>query len=296
MRTIIPETDEKHLKEAVLRFREARRPVALTGAGISVESGIADFRSPGGVWTLFDPQEFATLNAFHRDPEKAWVFYRALADALDDKRPNPAHRVLAELEEAGRLAGVVTQNIDSLHQAAGSRRVIEIHGDNRNLECLVCGCRMPIRPEHRTGKGVPACGACGAPLKPNVVLFQEAVRGLDEIEGLLEGADLMLVVGTSAQVYPAAILPTVVKRQGGLIYEFNLEPTVLTETDGTDAPRSDRPGSAFPGPDSAAMTDFFFRGPASAGLTLLAEGVLGRRLFREEPPRKGPSSKGDGPT
>ena len=110
--------------------------MALTGAGISVESGIPDFRSAGGLWAVYDPQEYATIDAFLGDPEKAWKLYRAMGETIEGKEPNAGHRALADLEEAGRLACVITQNIDGLHQAAGSRSVIEIHGDHKHLQCL----------------------------------------------------------------------------------------------------------------------------------------------------------------
>ena len=222
--------DDELLAEAVRALRGASFAVALTGAGISVESGIPDFRSPGGLWSVFDPGEYATLTTFRSRPDKAWRLYRALGRALEGKRPNPAHEALAALEAAGRLKLVVTQNVDGLHQAAGSRRVIEIHGDHQHLQCLACG-HLEALPEalYADEGEVPLCPRCGSPLKPNVVLFEEAVRGLDEIEAAIRRCDLLLVVGTSGLVWPAAGLPAMVKRQGGLIIEFNLAATDLTE-------------------------------------------------------------------
>jgi len=130
MKTITPKTDETHLAEAVAVFRSALSAAALTGAGISVGSGIADFRSPGGVWTVFAPDEYATLDVFLRHPAKAWQLYREIGKSLIGKKPNCAHEVLADLETSGLLKGLVTQNVDNLHQAAGSRNVLEIHGDD----------------------------------------------------------------------------------------------------------------------------------------------------------------------
>jgi len=266
-RIIIPGSDEAHLDEAVEKFREARRPAALTGAGISVESGIPDFRSPDGLWAIFSPEEYATLDVFLGEPEKAWKLYRAIGESLEGKEPNPAHHALADLERAGRLFGIVTQNVDGLHQAAGSRKVVEIHGDHQHLQCLNCGDLEEVTAEHYTGVEIPRCRRCDSPLKPNVVLFGEGVRGFDEIEAILDDCDLLLVVGTSAQVYPAAGLPGLVKGQGGLIYEFNLSETDLT--------RGDAAGGAFGNflfaSGATGKTDFFFRGKASETLPLLAE-------------------------
>jgi NAD-dependent deacetylase len=206
----------------------AERVAALTGAGISTESGIPDFRSAGGLWAIFEPAEYATLSCFLREPEKAWRMYRALAASLVGRRPNAAHLALARLEEAGRLTGIVTQNIDGLHQAAGSRRVLELHGEARHLQCLACGRLEPARVSHLSPGPAPHCEDCGAFLKPNVVLFEEAVRDLDLAGELVRDCDLLLVIGTSAQVVPASSLPTRVRAGGRSILEFNLEPTELT--------------------------------------------------------------------
>lgn len=201
----------------------AQKAVALSGAGISVGSGIPDFRSPGGLWTIFSPEEYATIEVFHRQPAKAWELFRALGQVLLGKQPNAAHRALAELEQRGLLQGIVTQNIDNLHQQAGSSRVFEIHGDHQHLHCLHCGDMIPVTPEHYQTVTVPHCAHCGFPLKPNVVLFGEAVRDLDAIHALIADCDLLLVIGTSAQVYPAAALPSLVYQNGGRIIECNRE-------------------------------------------------------------------------
>jgi NAD-dependent deacetylase len=210
--------------DAVARLiSEASRPAALTGAGISVDSGIPDFRSPGGLWSVFDPAEYATLSCFVRDPGKAWELYRALGKTLLGKRPNAAHLALAELERAGRLEGVITQNVDGLHQAAGSRTVLEIHGDHRRLECLRCRRSEPFLEAHLEPGPVPRCAACGHPLKPGVVLFEEPVRAMPAIDRLLSSTDLLLTVGTSAQVVPASLFPAHVRAAGGRVIELNLE-------------------------------------------------------------------------
>ena len=230
MKTIRPGDDGALLQEAAKNFRRARQAVALTGSGISVASGIPDFRSPGGLWSIYNPNEYCTLDAFHANPEKTWELFSALGGSLFDKKPNIAHQTLAELETAGLLSGIVTQNIDCLHQAAGSRLVLEIHGDHFHLECLKCDYFAEAKRSDFDGP-MPLCPRCDQPLKPNIVLFGEMVRALDEIQSAIASCDLLLVVGTSAKVYPAAALPAIVKQQGGRIYEFNLEPALSLISD-----------------------------------------------------------------
>ncbi len=263
LKVIIPGKDERYLAEAVSSFRAARLPVALTGAGISVESGIPDFRSPGGLWTRFSPDEYATLNVFLSNPEKAWQLYRALGKILEGKKPNTGHAVLAELEKRQQLYGIVTQNVDRLHQQAGSSGVLEVHGDHHHLECLRCGELEEVVPEHYSSTEIPACRECGMLLKPNVVLFGESVRRLNEIHALLAHCDLLLVIGTSAQVYPAAGLPMIVKQNNGLVYEFNVEETELSRVR----------------PHAFLQSDFLFKGHASRNLQLFGENVLGEKGF-----------------
>jgi len=202
MKTIIPARNEKHLAEAVSAFTSARSAAALTGAGISVGSGIPDFRSQGGLWTRFSPDEYATLEVFLENPGKAWGLYRELGRKLQDKKPNRAHRVLADFEAHGYLKGIVTQNIDSLHQSAGNRYVFEIHGDHTQLQCIRCGYLEPVEEHHFLEGDVPLCADCSYPLKPNIVLFGENVRSLEEITFFIQHCDLLLVIGTSASVYP----------------------------------------------------------------------------------------------
>ncbi len=220
--------NELLLLEAAEAYRSARCPAALTGAGISVESGIPDFRSASGLWSRFDPTEYATLDGFLRHPEKSWRMFRALGLELQGKEPNAAHHALARLEREAGLKGIVTQNIDGLHQKAGSRELYEVHGEHRNLHCLRCGKLEPVRPEHFDDAHVPSCGACRFPFKPNVVLFGEIPHQLDDAQEFLARCDLLLVIGTSAEVYPVAGFPAAVQAGGGTIVEFNLEPTHLT--------------------------------------------------------------------
>ncbi len=237
--------------EAVAEFCHAARAVALTGAGISVESGIPDFRSPGGLWSVFQPDEFATIEVFLHAPEKAWKLYRALGETLIDKRPGAAHQALADLEKAGRLQAVITQNIDCLHTKAGNRNVIEVHGEHQHLHCLQCEFQRPFKHADLADGPVPRCSECAYPLKPNIVLFGELVRDLQRIEQLLDQTDLLLVIGTSAQVYPVASFPYTVRSNGGRIYEFNTEETGLTPT-----------------------ADFFVRGKAGTTVAAFVHAVL----------------------
>jgi NAD-dependent deacetylase len=257
MKTIIPNKNEQHLARAAERFTSAKRAAALTGAGISVNSGIADFRSPGGLWSVFAPDQYATLDVFLSDPQKAWQLYREMGRSLIGKKPNRAHRVLADFENDGLLKGLITQNVDNLHQAAGSRKVLEIHGDHQHLQCLQCGNVTPATEDQYQMEGVPECHSCSFPYKPNVVLFGESVRNMHHIEELLANCDLLLVIGTSAQVYPAAGLPDLVKRQGGLIYEFNRDQALSV------------PGSQ----GNIPLSDFFFQGDLATTLPMFGEAV-----------------------
>jgi NAD-dependent deacetylase len=186
-----------------------RQPcVVLTGAGVSTESGIPDFRSPAGIWRHYDPMEYATIEAFRRDPAKVWEFYSKRLGVLRGAEPNAAHLALAELERRGLVEAVITQNVDRLHERAGSRQVIEVHGSLRTASCPECG--------HREGfervlelLPVPLCDRCGAVLKPDVVMFGELMpeAELERASDLVRHAGLLLVVGSSLEVYPVAGLP-----------------------------------------------------------------------------------------
>jgi NAD-dependent deacetylase len=199
-------------------IRSARSVVALTGAGISVPSGIPDFRSPGtGLWENVDPMEVAHISVWRRTPERFWGFYGQRFAMLEGKRPNGAHRALAQLG-----IPVITQNIDGLHQAAGSQDVIEVHGSIATASCLLCGAGYPlvetrVRLE-AAADGVPRCD-CGQPLKPDVVLFGELLdeAAMDRASALAAGADLLLCIGSSLEVYPVAGLPELTLSAGGRI-------------------------------------------------------------------------------
>lgn len=212
-------------------IREADSVVALTGAGISVPSGIPDFRSPGtGLWENVDPMEVAHIDAFHRDPRRFWSFYGERFQTLEDKRPNRAHEVLAELERAGLLDAVITQNVDRLHARAGSAELIEVHGSISHSVCLDCRGRYPIgevRSRHATDpEGMPRCD-CGSVLKPDVVLFGEYLpqHALLRAQALAAAADVMLCVGSSLEVYPVAQLPEVTLASGGSVAILTQGPT-----------------------------------------------------------------------
>jgi NAD-dependent deacetylase len=202
-------------------IRSAHSAVALTGAGISVPSGIPDFRSPGtGLWEDVNPMEVAHIDVFRRDPQRFWHFYGDRFTSLRDKRPNGAHVALAELERRGALEAVVTQNIDGLHAAAGTRELIEVHGSIAHSSCLEClrqydledvRARLAADPD-----GVPRCD-CGHALKPDVVLFGEFLpeAALARASELAARADVLLCVGSSLEVYPVAGLPQITLGAGG---------------------------------------------------------------------------------
>ncbi len=204
-------------------IREAGSVVALTGAGISVPSGIPDFRSPGtGLWTGVDPMKVAHIDVFRRDPERFWHFYGDRFQTLEDKEPNGAHRALARLESAGLLDAVITQNIDRLHAKAGSRDVVEVHGSIAHSSCQRCGAVYPLGDvrsrQAADAAGIPRCD-CRSPLKPDVVLFGEylPIPALTRAEQLAAGADLMLCIGSSLEVHPVAQLPQTTLDGGGAL-------------------------------------------------------------------------------
>jgi NAD-dependent deacetylase len=207
----------------------SRRTLALTGAGISVESGIPDFRSAGGLWSRFDPAEYASIDAFRADPGKVWNMLREMNHLVGSARPNPAHIGLGELEAMGCLHCIITQNVDNLHQAGGSRNVIEYHGNAGTLSCLWCGKQYPA--EEKAEEHPPRC-ECRKILKPDVVFFGEAIPGeaMSRSHELASGAQALMVIGTSAVVSPVNMIPSVTKRNGAKIIEINKERTHLTGT------------------------------------------------------------------
>ena len=209
--------------------REGQPCVVLTGAGISTESGIPDFRSPTGIWAQYDPMEYATISAFRRDPVKVWEFYALRFEALTSAEPNEGHRALAELERRGLVHAVVTQNIDTLHERAGSQDVVEVHGSIREAECLACAARVALAEvvELLRERSAPPCPRCGEVLKPGVVMFGELLpeREIDRAFELAAEARLLLVVGSSLEVHPVAGLPDTTLAAGGAVAIVNRGPT-----------------------------------------------------------------------
>lgn len=237
------------LRKAAAAIKKGRLIVAVTGAGASVESGIPDFRSPGGLWTKYPPDEYATVEAFYDDPDKVWVMFYGLGETLINAKPNPGHYALAKLEELGRLHGIITQNIDALHQRAGNAVVIEYHGNAGALVCPACRRRRKMDLAFRN-VGAPRC-ECGGYMKPDVVLFGEEIppQALIQADTLARTCDVMLVVGTSAHVYPAASLPYAAKRNGAYIIECNTYETDFTRS----------------------ITDAFLHGPSGQTLPKLVQ-------------------------
>jgi NAD-dependent deacetylase len=213
--------DAAMLAELIL----ANQPcVALTGAGVSTESGIPDFRSADGIWSTYDPYEVGSIDAFRRDPARVWEFYGLRLGVLADAKPNDAHHALARLEAAGLLDAVITQNVDRLHLAAGSREVVEVHGSIERAECLACGTEVA---DVRRLLPIPRCPRCGAVLKPGVVMFGELLPDATMARAieLVRAAALLLVVGTSLEVWPAAGLPEETLARGGKLAIVNRDPT-----------------------------------------------------------------------
>jgi NAD-dependent deacetylase len=213
-------------------IRESERAVVLTGAGISVPSGIPDFRTPGkGLWEKVNPMEVAHIDVFHREPDRFWHFYGKQFASLKDVKPNRAHETVAELERRGHVRGVITQNIDRLHRAAGSKTIVEVHGSIEYCVCLTCGGRVHhdriVEMLESETTGAPECAACVTPLKPNVVLFGELLPedAMSEAYALAGEADLMIVIGSSLEVYPVASLPGITLGAGGRLALITQGPT-----------------------------------------------------------------------
>lgn len=241
------------IKKAAEVIKKSKNLIALTGAGISVESGIPDFRSAGGLWDKYDPAVYATIEAFHKMPGKVWEMIFDMIELTTSAGPNPGHIAMAELEAMGLLKSIITQNIDNLHQRGGSRNVIEYHGNSSRLVCLRCGSDYGIDEFRIPAREIPVCRACQKILKPSVIFFGEMIpqKALMESQFLADSADAVLVVGTSAVVYPAAGIPETAKENGAVIIEVNLEETVL----------------------SGGVTDIFLMGPSGTVLPELLKAV-----------------------
>lgn len=208
----------------------ARNAIALTGAGISTESGIPDFRGTDGVWLEVDPMEVASLHTFMSDPARYWAFHRPRIDMLSTVAPNPAHVAIAELQRMGRVTSLVTQNIDRLHHAAGSEDVIEVHGALDRGECLRCHARIGIDEliarADAAADGVPRCTVCEFQMKSGVVMFGESLpaEAISAAYAAADRADAIIVVGSSLAVAPVSELPNIVRSRGGSL-------GILTEGD-----------------------------------------------------------------
>ena len=247
-------------KKTAQAIYDAERVIALTGAGISVDSGIPDFRSAGGLWSRFDPMEYAHIDSFRSNPEKIWNMLKEMQEMMENAGPNPGHVGLAKLEELGRMHAIITQNVDDLHQRAGSTKVIEFHGNNKNLVCLDCGNRYD---KNSVSKEVfpPRC-ECDTILKPDVVFFGEAIPQDAHIEAYKEASicNVLLVVGTSAVVAPCSNIPVMAKQSGATVIEINLEETGLTNY----------------------ISDFLIKASSSEVMPLIAEEV---ESLTNNPPR-----------
>ncbi len=217
------------IQQAAMALTRARSAVALTGAGISVESGIPPFRGKGGLWEKIDPMKYAHIDAYERDPGQVWdVLFMGLNDVLKSAKPNDGHLGLSKLENMGLLQTIVTQNIDGLHQQAGSKDVIEFHGTFASQHCMACGRSVD---SHKVSlEQLPPKCSCGGILRPDVVMFGEIIPSdhMQRAQMLAATCDVMMVVGTSATVEPAAYLPIIAKRAGATIIEVNPESTPLT--------------------------------------------------------------------
>ncbi len=243
------------LENAAEVLRNARCAVAFTGAGISVESGIPPFRGPGGIWSKYNPDLFEKAY-FKKHPAEVWPLLKEIFfDMLGKAKPNPAHHALADLEAAGKLTAVITQNIDGLHQDAGSQTVYEYHGSTRRMQCM--DCRQFFDSKTISLESLPPpCPNCGGLLKPNFVFFSEAIpfEVHQEATKLAKQSDVCLIVGTGGEVMPAGRIPYVVKNAGGKVIEINLFDTDY----------------------SYRTSDYYLQGKAGTMLPKLVDAVLGR--------------------
>jgi len=245
--------------EAAELLSKSKHAVAFTGAGISAESGVPTFRGAQGLWSSFNPEEYATPQAFAKDPVKVWEWYRWRMRLIREAKPNDAHLSIARMEELGIVKAVITQNVDDLHERAGSRNLIKLHGDVWTVKCTTCGFRDRLNSPPETVP--PRCPACRGLLRPDVVWFGEPLDPEVWRKALVEASrcDVMLVVGTSGVVMPAASLPLEAKRRGAKIIEVNVERSALTN-----------------------LADIFVQEPASRGLKAILE-ELERKAFHLKP-------------
>ncbi len=228
------------------KIREKGYAVAFTGAGISVDSGIPAFRGGQGLWEKYDPMEYAHIKAFYSDPGKVWTMLREMSKVIFEAKPSPAHKALNDLEKMGLLKAVITQNVDGLHQVAGNGHVIEYHGNHRWLVCMDCSKRIPLEPGVMSAMPYPSCDRCMVPLKPDVVFFGEGIpmKAMVQANEEANRCNVLIIIGTSGAVYPAAEIPYMAKQKGATIVEINVEPSPFT----------------------SSITDHFFKGSASTVL------------------------------
>jgi len=208
---------------------DAKKVVVLSGAGMSVESDIAPFRGPGGLWEKYDPVEYGHITTLRNAPEKAWIMLSEMQREIMKAKPNKGHYALVKLEEMGLLSSIITQNVDGLHHVAGSRDVIEFHGNLQSVVCMDCNYTVPSS-EVSLDRIPPSCEKCNGPVKPNAIFFGEAIPAgaLSRADQESSSCDLMLVVGTSAEVQPAASMPHIAKNAGAKVVEINISETPFT--------------------------------------------------------------------
>ncbi|MFX0031408.1 MAG: NAD-dependent protein deacylase [Candidatus Hodarchaeota archaeon] len=227
--------ETKKIQRAGELLFDSKEAIVLTGAGVSTESGIPDFRGDGGIWEKYKPEIYGNIQAFLRNPAKFWELAQEVAPNLFKAKPNPGHYALAELEKMDIIKAVITQNVDELHQKAGSIIVYEVHGNINRFNCL--GCKSSYTKEQimrklrKEKKGAPLCDYCGGPLKPSVVLFGEGLPNFEifQSRALSQKADIMLIAGSSLEVAPACDLPLYTLRDGGKLIIVNDQPTHLDE-------------------------------------------------------------------
>jgi len=219
---------DKKITDTARIIKNSKKMCALTGAGISAESGIDPFRGKNGIWNRYDPEEYAHIDSFMRNPGKVWVMLKELLAVINSAEPNLGHKSLARLEEMGFLKSIITQNVDGLHQAGGSKKVIEFHGSNAFVLCMECG--KKYNSKEISCETLPPKCACGGILRPDVVFFGEQIppKALSESFSEARSCDVMLVIGTSALVTPAADIPVAAKENGAKIIEINPERTPLS--------------------------------------------------------------------
>lgn len=218
----------EHIEAVANELRKARSIAVLTGSGVSAESGIPTFRDAlTGLWSKFRPEELATVAAFERDPKMVWEWYEWRRDKVRNAQPNPAHHALASLQDRYKQFTLITQNVDGLHQQAGSRDVIELHGNIMRSKCIA---ENIVRDDFDAAGTPPRCPACGAHMRPDVVWFGESLPedALRKSTKAAHDCEVFMSIGTSALVYPAAELPYIASAQGRLVIEINLEPTPLS--------------------------------------------------------------------